>query len=79
MKKCNVRKKAPKLNIIKSKDLMTFVIPIRTVKAMSKMENFSIPGAKLRFYFGEKKPMIITSTLATWGNYSLCIRDTKRK
>lgn len=65
------------LNIIKTEDLMTVKVPIGTVKALSNIHNISPAGTQLKFFFCENKPVKIESKIGTYGDYIICLRNSR--
>jgi hypothetical protein len=63
-----------KLNIITAEQLMTIRIPIKTIKALSKIHNISAPGANLQFYFSPGNPHKIESQIGNYGSLSMYLR-----
>lgn len=63
------------LNVVSADDLMTVKVPSTTVKALSKIHNISANGTHLKFYFMTNKPTKIVSPVATYGTYSIFLRN----
>lgn len=66
------------LNIMKPEDSITIIIPVVTVKAMSKLQNIAPPGALLKLYFVQNKPLKIESVIGTYGNYNMYLKNPKK-
>jgi len=56
-------------------NLSTVVLPIQTVKALSKIHNVSPSGSKINFYFQKDKPIKLESKVGTYGVYKIYIRN----
>lgn len=72
----NKESKSIVLDVAKDGELMTVRVPMGTVKALSKIHNISPTGTLLRFYFSEGRPTKLVSPIGTYGNYTVCLRNT---
>lgn len=66
------------LNVIKHDDTVKRIIPLNTVKTLSKFQNISPSGTLLKFYFLQGKPVKIESKIGTYGVYNMYLRDPKK-
>lgn len=74
---CNDKDKC-QLNVLKYDNTVKIIIPLNTVKTLSKFQNISPSGTLLKFYFVRGKAVKIESKIGTYGSYNMFLRDPKK-
>lgn len=74
---CNDKDKC-QLNVLKYDNTVKIIIPLNTVKTLSKFQNISPSGTLLKFYFVRGKAVKIESKIGTYGTYNMYLRDPKK-
>lgn len=68
--------KSLKLVVKSREDLCTVHIPANTIKALSKINNVSLPSAMVKVYSEEGKALKLSAPIGTYGNIKVYLRDT---
>lgn len=50
-------------------------IPIKTIKALAKINAFSAAISRIKIYYQEKSPLKIVSQVGTYGTFTIMLRD----
>lgn len=66
-----------KLNIKSPDDIISVIVPISTIKSLSKIHNISASGTMLRFYFTAGRPVKLESPIGMYGTYTIWLRNSK--
>lgn len=76
-KEHNLKSSAPvKLNVISSDELTDIRVPSSALKSLSKIHNISHQGTQIKFFHSANHPIKLSTPLSTYGEYTICLRNT---